>query len=185
MRFTITDLPLSGLKRMDRHVIGDNRGFFSRLYCAETLKTAGWNSPIAQINHTYTAEIGTVRGLHFQYPPHAEKKMVFCLSGKIWDVVVDVRPNSSTFLCHHAEVLSSDAYSAIIIPEGFAHGFQCLSNDVKLIYLHSVAYDPSSEGGLNPFDNVLQIAWPETVTEISSRDAHHPLIDNTFKGVIL
>ena len=123
-RLAIADLPLAGLKRIERQRLGDARGFLSRLFCAEELAAAGWSKPIAQINQTFTAKRGTVRGLHFQYPPHAEMKLVSCLRGEVWDVAVDVRAGSKTFLRWHAERLSADNGCALLIPEGFAHGFQ-------------------------------------------------------------
>src|SRR5690554_6695588 len=105
-RFTVTNLPLAGLKRVQRQRLGDNRGFLARLFCAEELAAAGWTQPIAQINHTFTAKQGTVRGMHFQRPPHAEMKLVSCIRGEVWDVAVDLRVGSPTFLHWHAERLS-------------------------------------------------------------------------------
>ena len=117
-RFTISDLSLAGLKLITRQRLGDSRGFLSRLFCAEELAAAGWVKPVAQINHTYTAIRGTLRGMHFQRPPHAEMKLVSCLRGEVWDVAVDVRPGSPTFLCWHAERLSANNGQALLIPEG-------------------------------------------------------------------
>ena len=107
-RLFVTDLPLAGLKRIERQRLGDARGFLSRLFCAEELGPAGWTKPIAQINHTYTAKRGTVRGMHFQHPPHADMKLVSCIRGEVWDVAVDIRAGSKTFLRWHAEKLSAD-----------------------------------------------------------------------------
>ncbi len=182
-RFTVTDLPLSGLKLVERQRLGDSRGFLSRLFCAEELSAAGWIKPIAQINHTYTARRGTVRGMHFQHPPHIEMKLVSCIAGEVWEVAVDVRAGSPTFLRWHAERLSAENGRALMIPEGFAHGFQALTDDVELLYCHSAAYSSSAEGGLNPLDEHLAIAWPQSITELSARDAGHPLIETGFEGV--
>ena len=176
-RFDITDLPLSGLKLIERKPLGDARGFLARLFCAEELASAGWTSAIAQINHTHTAQRGTVRGMHYQKPPHAEVKLVSCLQGKIWDVAVDLRQSSPTFLHWHAEELSADNNRALLIPEGFAHGFQTLSDDVHLLYCHSEAYHPESEAGLNALEPRLGIDWPLTIIELSDRDSKHPAID--------
>lgn len=184
-RFTVTDLPLAGLKLVERQSLGDSRGFLSRLFCAEELAAAGWAKPIAQINHTRTARRGTVRGMHFQRPPHAEMKLVSCIRGEVWDVAVDVRTSSPTFLRWHAERLSADNGRALLIPEGFAHGFQALTDDVELLYCHSAAYSPSAEAGLNPQDARLAITWPLAITELSARDAGHPLIETGFEGVRL
>lgn len=182
-RFTITDLPLAGLKRVQRQRLGDNRGFLARLFCAEELAAAGWAKPIAQINHTFTAKRGTVRGMHFQRPPHAEMKLVSCIRGEVWDVAVDLRVGSSTFLHWHAERLSAENGCALLIPEGFAHGFQALTDDVELFYCHSEAYAAEVEGGLHPNDPRLGIAWPLAIAELSARDAGHALITSDFEGV--
>jgi len=182
-RFTVRDLPLPGLKLVERQRLGDHRGFLARLFCAEELAEAGWTRPIAQINHTMTARRGTVRGLHFQHPPQAEMKLVSCIRGEVWDVAVDLRAESPGFLAWHAERLSAENGQALLIPEGFAHGFQALTDDAELLYCHSAAYAPAAEGGLNPLDPRLAIAWPLEVSEMSERDRAHPLLDAGFAGV--
>jgi dTDP-4-dehydrorhamnose 3,5-epimerase len=184
-RFTVTDLPLAGLKRIERQRLGDSRGFLSRLFCAEELAAAGWCKSIAQINHTFTAKHGTVRGMHYQHPPHAEMKLVTCIQGEVWDVAVDLRAGSPTFLQWHAEPLSSENHRALLIPEGFAHGFQTLSDDVILIYFHSATHQADAEAALNAHDPRLTITWPNPITELSSRDASHPQVDMKFEGVRL
>lgn len=184
-RFTVTDLPLAGLKRVERQRLGDARGFLSRLFCSEELLVAGWKKPIAQINHTHTAKRGTVRGMHFQYPPYSEMKLVSCIRGEVWDVAVDVRAGVESFLHWHAEKLSADNGCALLIPEGLAHGFQALTDDVELIYCHSAAYDATAETGLNAKDPRLAITWPLPIAELSARDAQHPLLNNQFAGVAL
>ena len=184
-RLAIADLPLAGLKRVERQRLGDARGFLSRLFCAEELAAAGWVKPVAQINQTVTAKRGTVRGLHFQNSPHAEMKLVSCLRGEVWDVAVDIRAGSKTFLHWHAERLSADNGRALLIPEGFAHGLQTLTDDVELLYCHSAAYNADSEAGLNPNDARLAIAWPLPIAELSARDARHPMLDDRFAGVAL
>lgn len=184
-RFTVIDLPLAGLKIVERQRLGDSRGFLARLYCAEELVAVGWTKPIAQINHTYTAKRCTVRGMHFQYPPYAEMKLVSCMRGEVWDVALDVRVDSPTFLHWHAQLLSAENCRALLIPEGFAHGFQTLTDEVDLLYCHSVAYSSSAEAGLNPLDARLAIAWPLAINELSVRDKAHPLVDTEFKGVRL
>ena len=184
-RFTVTDLPLLGLKLLERKIIGDSRGGLSRLFCAEELAAAGWHKFIAQINYTYTFQSGTVRGMHFQAPPHAEMKLVSCIKGEVWDVAVDLRSGSPTFLNWHAEVLSANNNRAMLIPEGFAHGFQSLTNDVALLYCHSAAHNSEAERALNAQDSRLAITWPLEITEISPRDATHPLLDMKFEGLLL
>lgn len=183
-RFRVTSLPLRGLAAVDRQRIGDTRGFLSRLFCAEELQAAGWSKAVAQINHTYTARRGAVRGLHFQHPPHAEMKLVSCIRGEVWDVAVDLRAGSPSFLQWHAERLSVENGRALLIPDGFAHGFQALTDDVELVYCHSVAYMAGAEGGLNPRDPALRIEWPLEFAEISARDAAHPMISSQFTGLM-
>ena len=184
-RFTITDLSLAGLKLIERQRLGDSRGFLTRLFCAEALTESGWHKPIAQINHTYTAQRGTVRGMHYQRQPYAEMKLVSCVQGEIWDVAVDLRADSPTFLHWHAEIISADNKRAMLIPEGFAHGFQTLTDNVQLLYFHSAPYHPEAEAALNVQDPQLAIKWPIAITELSIRDTKHPLIDTKFEGVSL
>jgi len=184
-RFLFKRLPLEGAVVVQREYLKDQRGFFSRMFCSTELREAGWISSIAQINHTYTRQKGTIRGLHFQYPPHTEMKLVSCIRGEIWDVVVDLRMGSPTFLHWHAERLSAENGYAMLVPEGFAHGFQTLVDNVELLYCHSREYHQSSEGGILPYDPVVGVSWPLAGTEISSRDMNHPLIDSGFKGIEL
>ena len=182
-RLAITDLPLAGLKRVERRRLSDARGFLSRLFCADELGAAGWNEPVAQINHSCTAERGTVRGMHFQRPPDADMKLVSCLRGEVWDVAVDIRAGSETFLRWHAERLSAESGSALLIPCGFAHGFQSLCDGAELLYCHSAAYNAAAEGTINPLDPRLAIAWPLTVANMSSRDSGQAMLSAAFTGV--
>lgn len=184
-RFTLSDLPLNDLKLVERQRHGDDRGILSRIFCAEELSAAGWVKPIAQINHVFTSGCGTVRGMHFQYPPYAEMKLVTCIQGEIWDVAVDLRKSSKTFLHWHAEHLSADNCRALMIPEGFAHGFQSLTDDVEMLYCHSAIYVAAAEGGLNPKDSMLGIPWPLPITELSARDAQQQMLNKEFSGVAL
>ncbi len=170
---------------VQRQAVEDHRGFLSRFYCVEEFAEAGIAKPIAQINHTLTRRQGAVRGLHFQHPPHAETKLVSCIHGKIWDVAVDLRRDSPTFLQWHGETLSAANRKSLLIPEGYAHGFQTLSEECELIYLHTAAYHPESEGALNIADLKLGIAWPLPITEISERDRSHKLIEQDFQGIAL
>ncbi|GAB4404749.1 MAG: dTDP-4-dehydrorhamnose 3,5-epimerase [Rhodoferax sp.] len=184
-RLLCAALPLAGLYRIERQRLGDNRGFFSRIFCAQELAAVGWPGPVAQINHSYTARRGTIRGMHFQHPPHAEAKLVSCLRGAVWDVAVDLRAGSPTLLRWHAQELSVDNGAALLIPAGFAHGFQTLCDDVELLYCHSVPYQASAEAGLDAFDPRLAIAWPLPMTERSARDSAHPAIAPDFQGLLL
>lgn len=182
-RFDILDTPLPGLRVLQRKPIGDSRGYLERLYCSAELQTLAPGKVIAQINHTLTANRGTVRGMHFQRPPHAEIKFVSCLRGEIFDVAVDLRHNSPTFLRWHAELLSADNHRTLVIPEGFAHGFQTLTDDCEMLYFHTAAFQPGAEGGLNAQDARLAIQWPLPVAGLSPRDVAHPLLDDRFVGM--
>jgi dTDP-4-dehydrorhamnose 3,5-epimerase len=184
-RFDFIRTPLTGLMLVKREAMEDHRGFLSRFYCAEEFRLAGFVKPVAQINHTFTRERGSVRGLHFQHPPHAETKLVSCLKGKILDVAVDLRHESITFLHWHGEILSAENRKSLLIPEGYAHGFQTLTEDCELIYLHSSPYHPESEGALNILDPRLNIAWPLPINDVSERDRNHPFIDQNFQGLLL
>jgi len=184
-RFAIHALPLAGLKRIERQRMGDSRGFLTRLFCANDLANAGWLEPVAQINHTYTARCGTVRGMHFQCPPYADAKLVSCVRGVVWDVAVDLRAGSTTFLHWHAQELSADNRAAMLIPAGFARGFQTLCDDVDLIYCHSKPHAPECEGAVNALDPRLAIGWPLIVVERSARDTDHALLDEKFEGIKL
>ena len=184
-RFRVIQTGMSGLLVIERQEVADARGSFSRLFCSEELREMGWPHSIAQINHSVTRRRGAVRGLHFQRPPHAETKQVTCMRGEVWDVAVDVRRNSPTFLRWHAEKLSPENRRSLIIPPGFAHGFQTLTDDVEVLYFHSAAYAPEHEAGLDARDAKLAIAWPLPVAELSPRDQAHPAIDRGFEGVKL
>lgn len=184
-RFRIHSTPLQGVTLLERKPRTDNRGFFERVFCADDLREAGFHKPIAQINRSFTRQLGTVRGLHFQYPPHAETKVVSCLQGEMFDVAVDLRSGSPTFLCWHGEVLSRDNHRTLIIPEGFGHGFQTLSEDCEVLYLVTAAYAQQAEDGINPQDETLAIAWPAEISEISERDAKMPRITKDYKGLRL
>jgi dTDP-4-dehydrorhamnose 3,5-epimerase len=182
-RFAIVDLPLAGLKRVERMPIADSRGSFSRLFCADDLAAAGWTGPVAQINQSVTLRAGSVRGLHYQNAPHQEMKLVTCLRGAVWDVAVDLRAGSPTFLAWHGETLSAENHRALLIPPGFAHGFQTLTEEAELLYCHSAAYAPGAEGALNLLDPRLAIDWPRPIGEISERDRDHPRLSADFEGL--
>lgn len=182
-RFDIAATVLTGLNVLTRKHIGDSRGWFERMFCVDELQEVLGKRSVVQINRTLTQKKGSVRGMHFQRLPSAEMKFVSCLRGEVFDVAVDLRLGSATFLQWHAELLSADNDKTLVIPEGFAHGFQTLADDCEMFYLHTAAYDPAAEGGLNPQDPALAIAWPMPISEISLRDMCHPLITYEFKGV--
>ena len=177
------DTPLPGLVEIERSEISDARGSMSRIFCTEEMAEFGWTKPVAQINRTVTHATGVVRGMHFQRAPHAEMKLVNCLRGAVWDVVIDLRAGSRTFLKWHACELTAANRRALLVPEGFAHGFQALSDDCEMLYVHSAAFASGFEGGLHPQDPMLSIPWPKPIREMSSRDASHPMLDHQFCGV--
>jgi len=185
-RFDFIQTSLPDLMLVQRKAAEDNRGFLSRFYCIEAFAEAGMEKPIVQINQTLTRKKGAVRGLHFQHPPHTEIKFVSCLKGEVLDVAVDIRRTSPTFLQWHGEILSAANHKSLLIPEGYAHGFQALTEDCELIYLHTSAYHPDAEGALNVTDPALSIDWPLPVIDLSKRDQNHPFVNNiNFKGITL
>lgn len=182
-RFDIQATRLPGLQVVVRKPHGDGRGYLERMFCVDELHDVLGERRIVQINHTLTQNKGTVRGMHFQYAPHSEMKFVSCLRGSVFDVAVDLRKGSPTFLHWQAELLSADNHKTLAIPEGFAHGFQTLTDDCEMLYLHTATYAPGAEAGLNPQDAKLAITWPLPIAGISPRDAAHAPIADAFEGV--
>lgn len=174
---------LSGVVVVDSTPSVDQRGAFVRCYCERELEDLISPRRVVQINHSCTRRIGAVRGLHYQRHPHAEMKMVRCLGGRVWDVTVDLRAGSPTFLQWHAEELSLENARMLVIPEGCAHGFQVLEEDSALLYLHTEFYAPEAEGGVRHDDPRIAIAWPLPCTDISDRDRNHQLLDRHFNGI--
>jgi dTDP-4-dehydrorhamnose 3,5-epimerase len=182
-RFRIVDTPIAGLKIVERTRRSDERGFLTRLFCAEELAAVGWSRPIVQINQTLTRRPGAVRGMHFQFPPHAEMKLVSCIRGEVWDVAIDLRRASPTFLKWFGAPLSAENGHALLIPEGCAHGFQTIVEDCELVYFHTCAYDAASEGAVHPREPRVAVEWPREITELSARDQGHPMLSTTFQGI--
>ncbi|GAB5436933.1 dTDP-4-dehydrorhamnose 3,5-epimerase [Falsiruegeria mediterranea] len=167
-------LPLKGAYEIHLERREDDRGFFARMYCDDEFAAQGLNTTWVQMNVSLSREAGTLRGMHFQREPAAEIKLVRCLRGRAFDVIVDLRAGSDTYGQHCHVLLDQDALNAIYVPKGFAHGFQTLSDDTELQYCHSTAYAPGHEGGVNPLDPDLGIAWPRPVTVLSDRDQNLP-----------
>ncbi len=177
------DTRLNGAFIIEPWAVEDNRGRFSRLICAEELKKIGHTENFVQVNHSYTKKPGSVRGMHFQVPPASEIKIVKCIRGAVFDVIVDIRRNSPTFLNWCGQNLTKLNMKMMYIPKGFAHGFQTLNPDSELIYFHTEYYGPDHERALHYKDPQLAIKWPLPVSEISDRDTSHPFIDETFEGL--
>jgi len=177
-------LNINGAYKITPKKLGDNRGAFARVYCAETFAAQGLNTEWVQMNTSINAQKGTVRGLHFQRPPYAEIKLVRCVRGRILDVFVDLRKGSCDFGCVCAVPLDSETLDSVYIPAGCAHGFQTLTDDVELHYCHSQPYQPDYEGAVNLSDPTLAINWPLPITTISERDRFHPPFA-TIESIIL
>ena len=174
---------LEGAFLVELSPVGDERGWFMRTYCKNEFAAIGHTAEWVQMNHSFTKEKGTIRGMHFQLPPHSEIKLVRCIAGAVLDVIIDLRQGSPTFLKWFAAELTATNKKMMYIPAGFAHGFQALSNDAELVYLHSAFYTTGAEGGVRYDDPAIQIKWPLPVTNISDRDRNHPTIDSTFKAI--
>jgi dTDP-4-dehydrorhamnose 3,5-epimerase len=172
--FTRHPTPIADLFVIERKRLQDERGFFTRLFCAEEL--SGLFFGAAQASHSMTRQSGVIRGMHFQRAPHAETKVVTCIAGAVFDVAVDMRPDSPAYLQWHGQILSAGNGLAMVTPRGFAHGFQTLAEDCQLIYFTDEPYTPSAEGGLHALDPRLAIAWPLPVTLMSERDRSFPMI---------
>jgi len=184
-RFDCSPTPIPGLYELQRKSLGDERGFLERMFCAQELNELFGKRSILQINRTLTRRQGTVRGLHFQHPPHAEMKLVTCLSGSVWDVAVDLREGSETFLKYHAANLSGENFKSLLIPEGVAHGFQTLEENCEMLYFHTAFYSKTAEAGMNAVDPRLEIDWPLPIFERSQRDIDHPMISSDYTGVVV
>lgn len=181
MHTVATDIPGAFLLHSTR--LGDARGSFARLFCSSDLAGPLGHRHIAQINHSFSAERGTLRGMHYQLPPAAEMKIVRCMAGRIWDVILDLRTQSPTFLQWRAFELDAQRDEALLIPEGCAHGFQTLSDDVQLLYLHTAPYNRELERGIRFDDPRIAIEWPLAPGNISPRDLLHPLLTSDFPGI--
>jgi len=162
--------PLQGAVLIESKKIGDARGYFARTFCAETFAAEGLETVFPQHNASASAWAGTIRGLHFQHPPHGEIKVIRATRGAIYDVIVDIRPRSATFGQWAGFELSEENGHMLYVPEGFAHGFQTLRPDTAVVYPVSRPYTPEAEGGLRFDDPVLAIDWPLPVTEVSDKD---------------
>jgi dTDP-4-dehydrorhamnose 3,5-epimerase len=161
----------------------DDRGAFTRLFCQQELALLLDGRGVVQINHSRTARRGAVRGMHYQVGRHAEMKLIRCLRGRVWDVAVDLRAGSPTFLQWHAEELTPVNGRMLVVPEGCAHGFQALDADSELLYLHTAAYCAKAESGMHCQDPKAAITWPLPVIALSPRDSAHPRLDASFRGV--
>ena len=181
MIFTAT--PLQGAYTIALDTFMDDRGWFARTYCKNEFDTIGHAGEWVQLNHSFTNQTGTLRGMHYQLPPFGEIKLVRCIAGAVFDVIIDLRKDSITFLQWFGTELSAANKKMIYIPAGFAHGFQTLGDNAELIYHHSQLYTPGVEVGINYDDPKIKIEWPLPITNISERDKQHVFLDENFKGI--
>lgn len=174
---------LKGSYVVDIFPVEDDRGWFVRTFCKDEFNKIGHTKEWLQMNHSFTNTQGTIRGMHFQKPPFSEIKLIRCIAGKIFDVIIDLRRNSQTFLKWFGIELSAENKKMIYIPEGFAHGFQTLTGNCELTYNHSALYMPGYEEGIKYDDKMIDINWPAQITKISERDNNHPLLSKSFEGL--
>lgn len=172
-----TETKLKGAFVIDLELREDDRGFFARAFCQNEFSAHGLKPVIAQANLAFNKRKGTLRGMHFQYPPHAETKLVRATRGAILDIIVDLRPESPTYLQHVEVELTADNHRALYVPERFAHGYQALEDATETSYQVGEFYAPGTEGGLSPFDPRLGLTWPLPVSVISPKDAAWPPLD--------
>lgn len=182
-RLIIDSTPFKGVYVIHANAFIDDRGAFARWFCSREMKDIIGNEKIVNVNFSRTLNKGSIRGMHFQYPPHTETKMVRCIRGKILDVIVDLRKRSPTFLQHYSAELSAENMDMLYVPKGFAHGFQALEDNSEIMYLVTEFYSPEYESGLNPFDERLGIKWPLPVADMSEKDRNRMKIDDISMDV--
>jgi dTDP-4-dehydrorhamnose 3,5-epimerase len=172
MRFTET--PLKGAFVLDLEPRGDDRGMFSRYFCQKEFEAHGLKPQVAQCNLSFNHKAATMRGMHYQLPPAPETKLVRCTRGAIYDVIVDLRPNSPTYLQHYGVELTADNRKQLFVPELFAHGYLTLTDGAEVAYQVGEFYTPGLERGIRFNDPALKIKWPIEVNIVSEKDANWP-----------
>lgn len=175
--------PFRGLYFIELEPFRDERGLFARTYCKDEFKDIGHRKDFVQFNHSMTYYKGTIRGMHYQVPPYGEVKLIRCIRGGVYDVVIDIRKGSPTFLQYYGIELTEQNMLSLYIPEGFAHGFQTLEDNTQLIYHHTAIYVPGSEAAIRYDDPLVSIKWPLPVSVISEKDRNHKLLDSGFIGI--
>ncbi len=174
---------INDLYLIELEIFKDQRGWFARSFCKDEFKKIGHTKEWVQMNHSFTNHIGAIRGMHFQLPPYTETKLVRCISGSVYDVAIDLRKNSPTFLKWFGTEISAENKKMILIPDGFAHGFQALTNNCELIYHHTNFYTPDAEGGIRYNDPLIGVKWPQEVSDISEKDSKYVFLKEDFKGI--
>lgn len=181
MKFNPT--PLAGAYTIELERKGDDRGFFARFFCMEEFAKAGLINTFPQINNSLTRNKGTLRGMHYQLPPSAEVKVVRCIRGSLYDVILDLRPDSATFGKWFGETLTAENRTMMYVPQGFAHGFVTLEDDTEAFYLVSSIYAPQQERGVRYNDPAFGIQWPLDPVEISEKDKNWRDFDPEWHGI--
>jgi dTDP-4-dehydrorhamnose 3,5-epimerase len=176
-------LEIKGAYLIDIDYRADERGGFARTFCKDEFGQIGHAKEFVQLNQSWNTKKGTLRGMHYQVPPFKEIKLVRCICGSVFDVIIDLRKDSPTFLKHVSVELSAKNKKMIYIPEGLAHGFQTLEDDTQLVYHHTEYYKPGFEGAIHYADPAIGIKWPIPVSTISEKDGLHPYLTQTFKGL--
>jgi dTDP-4-dehydrorhamnose 3,5-epimerase len=174
---------LEGLYTITLNKLQDERGLFARTFCKNEFKQIGFDKEFVQFNHSFNKHKGTIRGMHFQNVPYSETKLIRCVQGSVFDVAVDLREGSPTFLKYFATQLSAENMDSILIPEGFAHGFQTLEDNTALIYHHTEYYTPNADAGIRFDDKTVNIKWELPPVFASPKDNAYKLIDKNFKGI--
>jgi dTDP-4-dehydrorhamnose 3,5-epimerase len=175
-----TNTSLQGVYLIDLEEHGDDRGFFARAFCTDEFRARGLCTGFVQVNNSLTRTEGTLRGMHYQLPPKAETKLVRCIRGAFWDVVLDLRPDSSTFGDWFGAELSAENRRMMYCPRGFAHGLLTLTDDAEAFYFVDELYAPTYERGILWNDPKFAIAWPRHAAVISDKDRNHPIFDPTY-----
>ena len=178
-----TETPIKGAYIIELEPFHDNRGLFARTFCKREFEKIGHKKEFVQFNHSVTLHKGTMRGMHYQVPPGSEIKLIRCIRGKVFDVIIDLRCESPTFLKYFTAELGELNMKMIYVPEGFAHGFQTLENNSQLIYHHTQYYNSSDERGIRYNDPAINVNWPLDPVNITDKDKNYPLIENSFKGI--
>ena len=174
------ETPLPGAYLIDLNRLGDDRGFFARVFCTREFSEAGLVTSFVQVNNSLSAHRGTLRGMHYQLAPNAETKIVRCIKGALFDVIIDLRPDSPTYMQHFGVELSADNRLMLYVPKGFAHGFVTLQDDTEAFYFVDEFYAPDVERGIRWNDPTFQIDWPVAPREVSEKDAQHRDFDPAY-----
>lgn len=183
MKFIETKLKGAYIIELTPHK--DERGIFIRTFCEKEFQEIEHFKKFVQFNHSVNFKKGTIRGMHYQNPSFAETKLIRCINGSVFDVFIDIRNNSPTFLQWHGAEISKENMKMVFIPEGFAHGFQTLEDNTELLYYHTAFYNPNAEGNIRYDDPSINIKWPFAPAAISPRDSGYSFLTNNFKGMPL